>query len=162
VQVIERDQDRLARCQAGEQLADCAVNPDPVFGGGGGGVAGGEGPHRREGGGELVDLLLVEGAEGRARGGLEEAVERIDEEAEGHLPLELRGAPVQDDAAAARGTLGQLPQQPRLPHPGIALDRGEPRGATLGLFQPSGEELQLALPADQAGRHLSHFLSSPP
>ena len=126
----------LPGASASEQLADGAVDPDAVFGRGGGGVAGGERAHRRKGGGELVDLLLVEGAEGRTRRRLEEAVERIDEEPERQLALELGRAPVEDDAAPARGPLGQLAQEAGLAHPWIAFDRGELRGSGFGLAEP--------------------------
>jgi hypothetical protein len=101
VEVVEGDEDGLARRQRSEQLAGSAVDTNAVFGRRGGGVPRGKWPHRRKGGGELVDLLLVEAAEDRPRRRLEEAVECVDEEPEWHLPLELGGAPVQDHAALA-------------------------------------------------------------
>ncbi len=68
-------------------------------------------------------------AVGRSR--LEVAVQRVDEEPERELALELGGPAVEDQAVLVGGAVGELSQQPGLADPGLALDRRESRVAGL-------------------------------
>ena len=109
LEVVERDQDRLAGREAADQLSHGAMDADAVVGRRRVGRARGERTHGRKRGRELVDLLGGERAERGRRCRLEVAVERVDEESERQLSLELGSPAVEDQAVLVRGAVGRAP-----------------------------------------------------
>ena len=149
VEVVEHEDQRPPRGQALEQLADRPVGTEALRGGRRAVRAGVERAQGWEDRRELGQVLGGHAAERARVQRLEVLVQGVDEEAEGELALELRGAPVEGQAAAVLRPRERLGQQGGLPDPGLARDERESRRARIGLVQERREAVQLAVTADE-------------
>ena len=82
---------------------------------------------------------------------LEELVERVHDEPERELPLELGGVAVQRQAAAAGGAQKQLAEQARLADPGLTAYEQEARLARGRPLEHSLDELQFGQTTHKVG-----------
>ena len=115
MQVVEQKHERLGAGERFEQPADRAVRAVAVSG-----ARPVATRQRREDLRELAECVLVEIAELVRREAPQVLVQRIDEDGEGQLALELGGAPREHEPAAPVGAQPQLGEQtgladPRLP-----------------------------------------------
>jgi hypothetical protein len=110
VKVVEDEHERLARCEQLEQFADGTVAAialvlEPRR------ISGREWGQRRKDGRELGAYVRVECVDATWIEAMNVFVERVDEEREGEVTLELRGGAGEDELAARVGTRRELREQ---------------------------------------------------
>jgi hypothetical protein len=156
VEIVEHQHDGLLRGESLEQLADRAVREVALVVLRHGELA--RGAERRQYLGELGAHVVVERRDETWIEPADVLVERIHEDSERQVALELRGAPREDDVAACIGQLGELRKQAGLADPGLA-DQLEQGGAALIELAECALE-----PADFAGttNQTLENLSQPP
>ena len=143
MQVIEEKDERLGACERLEQPADrpvCAVA-----------VTGARTVHtrqRREDLPELTERVRVEVAEIVRREAAQVLVQRIDEDREGQLALEVGGTPRAHEPAAPVGAQPELGEQARLADPRLPLQLQRSRAPPLELGQGSFERTELSGPSN--------------
>ena len=116
VQVIEEKHERLGACERLEQPADRAVRAVAVTG-----ARAVDSGQRREDLRELSERVRVEVGELVRRKAPQVFVQRIDEDGEGQLALEVGGAPRAHEPAAPVGAQPELGEQARLADPRLAF-----------------------------------------
>jgi hypothetical protein len=151
VQVVEHEHQRLPTSQHLEQLAHRAMGPEALVAGTRAGVRtplGEAGEHVRE----LRTTRIVQRVELPRLEGLEVLVERIDEDPERQIPLQLGGGSGQDETALAIRTITELGEQACLPHARLPDDLKPGCAPTSKLTQRSLQRPELVGASDQ---HLS-------
>ena len=122
VQVVEYDHDRSPCGKALQQEADGSVSAEPL-------VAqhrllpASGGPDARQHPRELDDAVSDEAFEPVVADRAHVVVEGVDPHAEGHVALELRSAPGEDEMSTPRGGARKLRQQPGLADARTSVER---------------------------------------
>ena len=127
--VVEREQQRLAPRQSLEHAPDRVVQPVALGALAPAHRAVGVARKRREDRGELARHVVVEGAQHGRLERSEVVVQRVDDQPERDVSLELGRAAVQDQIATVLATPAQLREQARLADAGLADDLHAPRVA---------------------------------
>lgn len=145
LRVVEHEHQPARHGEPLQQPAHGALQP--VAGAGAVGV----GAHRRQRGGQLGQLVAVEPRQACRVERADVVVERVGQQRERQLALELRRASGEHERAAGAGLACQSGQQRRLADPGLAGDRDDRAGARLAA-QPRddvAEHRELALASDR-------------
>ena len=148
MQVVEDQHERLRPRELLQQRADGAVQAVAL-------VAAGRPGQRREDVDELGARGVVEVRQAARVEAVQVLVERVDEDAERQVALELGRAAGQDEAALGVGARLELGQQPGLAHPRLAehLDRDEPAA---GALQRRVQRFELGAAPDQRLSGMRH------
>jgi hypothetical protein len=149
VQVVEDEHERPLVGDQLEEPAHRAVRAVALIGERG---DAGRRPHRRQQLAELaLELVVPPVVLGeRVRGDV--GVERVDEDAERDLLLELGRRPGEDDVPALRGARAQRTEEARLADPRLALDGQAPGRRAVERVEHPLETLELrAAPDERAG-----------
>ena len=161
MKVIEHHNQRLPDGKALDQVTDRAVGAEALRRGGWLVAPGIEraqcGKHPRE----LAQILCGQAVELTRIKRFEVLVERVNDDAERKLSLELGGAATESKAATLLGLTNELEQQARLTDPGLARDEHEAWVMRARLLEQLPEQLQLAVSADEGLSHLTHDESVP-
>ena len=143
VDVVEDEHERARRGQPREQLAHRAMRPvalvlqqaRPVIA---------RGRDRRQHVRDLAERLVAQARQHPRVEARDVLVERVDEDPERQVALELGRAAVQDDAATGGRARVQLRQQPRLADARLALDQQRRRLAALERVEREVDGIQLS------------------
>jgi hypothetical protein len=109
----------------------------------------GERPQRREDMRELRSNLVVEGGEPLRLQAAEVLIERIDEDGERQVVLELRRRPAKNEVPVDLGTSGELPEKTRLADPRFASHLDRARAASIELVEEPLERIELLGTSDE-------------
>ena len=156
MQVVEREHDRLVARERLEQPADGTVRAvalvlQPVSGRAAGRL------ERREHVGELRHRLLVEVRDRLRSEPVDVLVERVDEDPERQLALQLGRAAGEHDVAQRLGALAELAEQARLADPRLAHERERAGASAREVVEHVGHDLELCGPPDQLLDRLRHL-----
>ena len=113
----------------------------------------GERPQRREDVRELRLNLVVEGGEPLRVQAADVLIERIDEDGERQVVLELRRRPAENEVPADLGASGELPEKTRLADPRFARHLDRARAASIELVEEPLERLELVGTPDEVLAH---------
>ena len=149
MKVIEHHNQRLPDGKALDQVTHRAVGAEAFRRRGRLVAPGIERAQRREHPGQLAQILRGQAVELARIKRFEVLVERVDDDTERKLSLELRGAATQGKAPAPFGLTNELEQQARLADPGLARDEDEAWVTRARLLEQLPEQLQLAVSADE-------------
>jgi len=116
-------------------------------------AAAGERPLRREDMRELRSNLVVEYSEPLRVQAAEVLIERIDEDGEGQVVLELRRRPAENEVPADLGASGELPEKTGLADPGFARHLERARAALIELVEKALERIELVGASDEVAKH---------
>jgi hypothetical protein len=109
----------------------------------------GERPQRREDVRELGSNLVVEYGEPLRVQAAEVLVERVDEDGERQVVLELRSRPAKNEMPADLGSSGQLPEKARLAYSRFSRHVDSPRSASIEVVEEPLEQLELVGTSDE-------------
>src|SRR5215211_5968660 len=118
----------------------------------------GERPQRREDVPKLRSNLVVERGEPLWVQAAEVLVERIDENGERQVVLELRRRPAKNEVPADLGASGELPEKTRLADPRFALHLDRALAASIELLEKPLERFELVRTPDKVPGNQDHAL----
>jgi hypothetical protein len=149
MEIIEHHDQRSATRQPLEQLSDGGVDAEPFHGGHRMIRCTAERTESREDGSKRTEAIGCQALHDLRVERRQECIERIDDQSEGHVTLELGRPAFERQAAASGGEVSQMSKEARLPDPGFTVESDERWRTTEGSVQRGGQNRDFGTPSDQ-------------